>query len=162
MNCKIIDRASVTKRKILQKFAQDETIFNLINNKSDNIEYPEDLIGVNLFPYLKIDYTVEEAGTFIGVKVEYPNINVSNYTYKDTHITVLIVCDNKSLKTDSGYIRTDLVAERITELLNYNRWLGYEVRLVSDMEDPLNDKYYYRKIVFKSEANNTRKKYESS
>ena len=157
MNYKIIDKTSVTKHKLLQMFAKDDTIFNLINNKSDTIEYPEDLIGINLFPYLKVDYTVEESGTFIGVKIEYPNINQSNYTYKDTRITVLIVCDNKSLATKSGYIRTDLVAERIVELLNYNRCFGYELRLVSDSEDPLNEKYYYRKLMFKSEANNTRK-----
>lgn len=157
MNYKIIDKTSVTKHKLLQMFAKDDTIFNLINNKSETIEYPEDLIGINLFPYLKVDYTVEESGTFIGVKIEYPNINQSNYTYKDTRITVLIVCDNQSLATKSGYIRTDLVAERIVELLNYNRCFGYELRLVSDSEDPLNEKYYYRKLMFKSEANNTRK-----
>lgn len=157
MNYKIIDKTSVTKHKLLQMFAKDDTIFNLINNKSNMIEYPEDLIGINLFPYLKVDYTVEESGTFIGVKIEYPNVNQSNYTYKDTRITILIVCDNKSLATNSGYIRTDLVAERIVELLNYNRYFGYELRLVSDSEDPLNEKYYYRKLIFKSEANNTRK-----
>ena len=81
MNYKMIDKTSVTKRKILQMFAKDDTIFNLINNKSETIEYPEDLIGINLFPYLKVDYTLEESGTFIGVKIEYPNINQSNYLF---------------------------------------------------------------------------------
>lgn len=157
MSDAFIDKTSVTKRKILKKFAQDEIIYDLINNKSSAIEYPEDLIGVNLFPYLKIDGTLEESGTYIGIAIEYPNINKTNYTYKDTRITVLVVCDNKSLTTNKGYIRTDLIAERITDIMNYNRWLGYEIRLVSDTEQPLNDKYYYRQLIFKSEANNSRR-----
>ena len=44
-------------------------------NKNISKDSPDDLIYVNIFPYLKVDYTVQEAGTYIGVKLEYPNID---------------------------------------------------------------------------------------
>ena len=50
------DKASIVKRKIMLKIAQDDKIRELINN--NDIEYPEDLIGQNIFPYLKIDNTI--------------------------------------------------------------------------------------------------------
>lgn len=149
-------RTSTLKRKILLRLAENERIFELIDNKKINKKNPDDLINVNIFPFLKIDYTVQEAGTYIGIKIDYPELN-SNIIFKNTRLTVLIVSANRHLRAASGDLRTDLISEEILNSINWNDCFGFEVRLVSDREDPLNENFYYRKLVFESVSPNSMK-----
>lgn len=147
---------STLKRKIMMMLASNPDIFELIDNKTIDRDTPDDLIYVNIFPYLKVDYTIQEAGTYIGVKLEYPDMN-SNEIYKDTQLTFLVVSANTHLKTDGGYARTDLITEKILENFNWNSVLGFKIKLVSDTEDPVDENFYFRKVVFKSVSPNSMK-----
>lgn len=149
-------KTSTLKRKILLRLAENERIFELIDNKKINKKNPDDLININIFPFLKIDYTVQEAGTYIGIKIDYPELN-SNIIFKNTRLTVLIVSANRHLRAASGDLRTDLISEEILNSINWNDCFGFEVRLVSDREDPLNEDFYYRKLVFESVSPNSMK-----
>lgn len=149
-------KTSTLKRKILLRLAENEKIFELIDNKQVSKKNPDDLINVNMFPFLKIDYTVQEAGTYVCVKIDYPELN-SNIIFKNTRLTILIVSANRHLKTDMGDLRTDLISEEILNSINWNDCFGFDVRLVSDREDPLNDNFYYRKLVFESVSPNSMK-----
>lgn len=146
------DKASIVKRKIMLKIAQDDKIRELINN--NDIEYPEDLIGQNIFPYLKIDNTIQEAKICIGIAVNFPSVNRSNRLFKDTNITILVICENGILNMDSGYCRTDLIIERILELINWNDWLGFDMELSYDKENPFDAKFYTREVQFTSLSHN--------
>lgn len=147
---------STLKRKIMMMLASNPDIFELIDNKTIDRDTPDDLIYVNIFPYLKVDYTIQEAGTYIGVKLEYPDMN-QNEIYKDTQLTFLVVSANTHLKTDGGYARTDLITEKILENFNWNSVLGFKIKLVSDTEDPVDENFYFRKVVFKSVSPNSMK-----
>lgn len=147
---------STLKRKIMMMLASNPDIFELIDNKTIDRDTPDDLIYVNIFPYLKVDYTIQEAGTYIGVKLEYPDMN-PNEIYKDTQLTFLVVSANTHLKTDGGYARTDLITEKILENFNWNSVLGFKIKLVSDTEDPVDENFYFRKVVFKSVSPNSMK-----
>lgn len=151
----MIDKASIAKRKIMLKIAQDTTIFNLLDNTT--VEYNEDLIGRSIFPYLKIDGTMQESKICIGVAVNFPSVNKNNKLFKNTTVTFLIMCDNGILNMKNGYCRTDLVTERILELVNWNDWLGFDMELVYDNEAPFNQSLYTREIQFKSLAHNNTK-----
>lgn len=147
------DKASIIKRKVMLKIAQDDKTRELINN--NNIEYPEDLIGQNIFPYLKIDDTIQESKICIGIAVNFPSINKSNKLFKDTKVTILVVCDNGILNMENGYCRTDLIIERVLELMNWNDWLGFDMEVSYDKETPLDNKFYTREIQFTSLSHNS-------
>lgn len=147
------DKASKAKKDLMLYLAADRTIFDAINNPNIPFVNYDDLIGENIFPYLKIDYTVQQAGTFIGVKIDYPSVNM-NEIYKNVLITFLVVSSNGQLRTPQGDCRTDLIAERICELLDWSTAMGFRIELVSDKEDPLNGEFYYREIIFRSVSTN--------
>lgn len=147
---------SSLKRKIMLKLANNSKIFDLIDNDSVSKESPDDLIYKNIFPYLKVDYTIQEAVTCIGVKIDYPNID-SNEIYKDAQLTFLVVSANRCLKVDGGYTRTDLIGEEILNAFNWDDSLGFTLKLSSDKEDPLDETFYYRKLVFNTVSPNSMK-----
>lgn len=148
----MIEKASTTKRKIIQKIVQDKKIQELIENK--DIEYPEDLIYSNIFPYLKIDDTILESKISLGIEVDFPKRIGKNNSFKEVQISFLGICKNDFLKMNNGYSRLDLLMERICELLNWNSWLGFKFDLVSEYGKPYNDKFYSRELIFNTVGNN--------
>lgn len=143
---------SQRKRKLMMMLAEDETIFTLLDNKT--AEYPDDLINVNIFPQIKIDFPSQEVATYIGLKIDYPSV-CNNELYKNFHLTIMIISNNAHLKTKTGDSRTDLLGEAIIKVLNWNNDLGFRIEVVSDVEDPLDTNFYYRKLVFKSITSNS-------
>lgn len=144
---------SKRKKRFMMMMAEDEEIFKLLDNP--DAEYPDDLIGVNIFPQIKIDFTEQETRSYIGVKLDYPSI-CKNELYKNYVLTVMIISNNRHLKDPkTGNSRVDMIAERVTDLLNWNHEYGFRIELVSDIEDPLNEKFYYRRLVFKSLVSNS-------
>ena len=129
-------------------------LVNLIDNPNISADNPDDLIYTNIFPYLKVDYTIQEAGTYIGIKLEYPDIN-DNELYKDVILTFLIVSANGCLKVPGGYSRTDLIAEELLSLFNWSSDLGFKIKLYAEKEDPVNENFYYRRLTFESVAPNS-------
>lgn len=149
----MIDKISTAKRQIIQKIVNDEKIKEIINN--NDIEYSEDLIGQNVFPYLKIDDTVQEAKICLGVGIDFLQRIKTNIACKEVQITFLIVCQNRYLTMDSGYSRTDILSERLTEIFNWNDYFGFDFDLVSDIEKPFNNQVYTRELVFRTVGNNS-------
>lgn len=144
---------SKRKKRFMMMMANDEEIFKLLDNP--DAEYPDDLIGVNIFPQIKVDFTEQETRSYIGVKLDYPSI-CKNELYKNYVLTVMVISNNRHLKDPkTGYSRVDMIAERVTNLLNWNNEVGFTIELVSDIEDPLNEKFYYRRLVFKSLISNS-------
>lgn len=148
-------RASEIKRKVMLAMCNNDKIVSLIDNA--NVEYADDLIDTNIFPYLKIDYTVQDAGAYIGVAVDFPTIN-KNEIYKNMKLTILIVVSNGKMRVDgggySGMCRTDLIAEELMNTLDWNTFLGFKLRLYADKEDIFNESFYCRKLVFTSVSDN--------
>lgn len=140
------------KRRFMMMMAEDEEIYKLID--SQTAEYPDDLLGTHIMPQIKISGVPQEVATYIGVKLDYPSIS-KNELFKDYMLTIMVICENKALDTKTGDSRVDLIAERITQLFNWNDENGFRLDLVSDVEDPLNENYYYRRLLFKSVTSNS-------
>lgn len=143
---------SQRKNKLMMLLAEDETIFKLLDNKS--VEFPDELIYKNIFPQIKIDFTVQETQTYICLKIDYPSI-CNNELYKNYILTVMILSNNAHLKTLDGYSRTDLLGEEIIKILNWNNDMGFRMKVISDVEDPFDKNFYYRKLVFESIVSNS-------
>ena len=137
------------KRKIMMKLAMDPKIFELIDNKTIDPECPDDLIYTNIFPFKRIDYTVQEVGSYICIGLDYPRIN-RNEIYKDVRLSFLVICNTNAMKVNGGYARTDVIGERIIELFDWNTDLGFRIELSYEDEDAIDENFYFRRLVFTS------------
>ena len=143
---------SQLKDDFIHLLVEKEKIVELIDNPK--VDTGSDLINKNVFPMIKVNF-VDEAGTYIGLKVDYPRIS-DNSVVKDYVLIIMIVSNIDHIITQNGDNRNDLLAEEIIEMLNYNYDIGFTLKLVSDVENPLdNIKYYYRKLSFTSQTTNS-------
>lgn len=140
---------SELKRKIMLKLANDKKIFELIDNKNIDPDEPDELIYNNIFPYIRVNYTVQEVDAYICIRIDYPSIS-RNEIYKDVELTFYVICNNGCLKMPGGYSRTDAIAERIIEMFDWTSDLGFRIELSFEKEDPIDENFYYRKLVFTS------------
>lgn len=135
------------KKKMLMKLlVKNQKIVDLIDNKT--IETPQELINQNIFPRLKIDFTLTDASTYIGMKIDYPSVVSRNNAFKNCVITFLILSHVNHIKTVMGDSRTDLLAEELIDMFNFNNQLGFTIQLSKDIEDPFDKTYYYRRLTF--------------
>jgi hypothetical protein len=140
---------SEKKLAFMRLLVANPNIVSIINNP--NIETPDDLINQNIFPRLKVDFVATDASTYIGLKLDYPNIT-ENEDYKDCVVTFMIISHISDIAVESqnGASKTDLLGEEITKMFNFNYKLGFTLKLIKDTEDPFNEKYYYRRLTFKT------------
>ena len=105
------------KRKFLKLIWDNEGIMGLLNYSEYDPEAPQDCMYKILFPYIKLDYTVQEVGTYIGLKIDCPSI-CQNELYKNFILTITVICNNNAMKTDMGGTRTDLICKELIKMLN--------------------------------------------
>lgn len=134
------------------KLAEDKIIFDLLDGQPE--QDPDDLINTIIFPQIKITFTDQQTKTYLGLKIDYPSVCV-NELYKNYILTIMIISNINHLKAPNGESRPDLIAEEIVDLLNWNNQVGFNIELISDKENPLNEKYYYRELKFKSITSNS-------
>lgn len=156
----MIEKASLIKQEIMQLLCRNENIRNCIDNRSETIKKPEDLIGTSIFPNLNIKNTAQSIGTYIGLAVNFPSIS-ANPLYKNMHVVFLVVSHKEHMlvdKADNKFLcRTDIIAEELLDSFNWNTASGFEFELVSDKEDILNTNFYCREVVLRSLTSNSMK-----
>lgn len=143
---------SQMKKAFAKLLYENSNIVNLIDDKT--IVYPDDLLGTHIFTRLKIDFTEQEVGSYIGLNISYPSV-CSNELYKNYILTILIVSHNDHVSTRNGDSRVDLLGEEIVGLLNWNSNIGFILELKSDVERVLDMNHYSRELVFKSITSNS-------
>jgi len=143
---------SERKNEFIKLLYSNPTIFTLID--SSTAETGIDLVNHNIFPRIKIDFTIDDAGTYIGLKIDYPSIT-SNDTVKNCVVTFMILSHVKHIQTLTGDSRTDLLAEEIIKMFNYNYDSQFTLKLEKDLEDPFNENFYYRRLTFSTLAINS-------
>lgn len=141
---------SQLKRSFMKMLYEDEIMVQLIDDKT--IEYPDDLIGTHIFPRLKVDFTEQEVGSYIGLKIDYPDI-CTNELYKNYILTLLFISHNGH-SFYQGSNRVDLMGEESIKLFNWNEKFGFRLELKSDREYVLDKKYYARELMFASIVSN--------
>ncbi|MEF9983694.1 MAG: hypothetical protein RR806_03150 [Oscillospiraceae bacterium] len=147
-----MDKTTSQLKTIFMKCLYESPIIvDFIDDKK--IQYPDDLLGTHIFPQLKVDFTEQEQGTYIGLNISYPSIS-RNELYKNYTLTFLIVSNNGHLYLN-GKNRTDLISEEIIHLFNWKTDVGCQLELKSDKEFVLDIKHYARELNFVSISNNS-------
>lgn len=144
------------KRKFLALIYNNPDIMKALNYTAYDPDNPNESVYDVLFPYIKIDGTVVEAKSYIGLKIDSYS-RCKNDAYKNFILTISVICNVDVMKTPYGCTRTDLVCGELVKMLAWNDSVGFELALVDDVEDilPTNPKYYYRTVKFKSITTNS-------
>ncbi|MGN6713767.1 hypothetical protein [Anaerocolumna jejuensis] len=139
------------KKKLTEKLVSIEDIFTYIGNSE--ITKPEQMINKNIFPYTKnptLNMTIKNYIWF-----DYNSITSSiNASFKNCTINIGIVCHEDTIETDSGN-RHDVLGGIITDGLNWSKFLGFELELVSDNESIEDNQYHIRTLQFKNRTPNS-------
>lgn len=147
-----MDSISDLKKKYINMLIESEAIVNLIDDK--NIKFNDELLGTHIFPVLKIDYTIQDVGTYICLQIKTPGLS-SNDVYKDITVTFTIISNNQHIITSRGTSRVDELSDEILKIFNHNDRVGFVLDLKSDTEDPLTESFYYRRLILSTITSNT-------
>ena len=128
-------------------------IVELINNTE--IEEPEDLIGENVFNFIRYPFSIEEEITYIAFEVDVPKVySDRNYLFKQLTITFYIVSHERLMPTEdvSGGVRNDLISAHIDKLFNGYSGIGKrKLQLISNVAQAISTKHRCRIMTFAAE-----------
>ena len=146
------------KLRIMKHLVSDPEVAELLDpDKQD--EYPDDMLYKKIFPYNRIHDTEQEVMTYICVMVDVPGSYAKNDVLRNVTIRVRIYAheDLMYVKGKTGD-RIDLIRAKIDELLNesFDFGIGY-VTLNSNTEHVLDSRHFYREMLFKTVALNSRR-----
>ncbi len=138
------------KRRIMSALCRDSDIFTLIDEPELNAKEPEEMIGRNIFPMVKVPGTSQVAKNYICVSVDTPRLSEGNDFWEDKLVTFVVACQEQNIMTPYSAARHDLIAACITEHFNWSNVLGFELKLVSDEEETWEQGYYVRILKYRN------------
>lgn len=137
------------KREIIKKIYETPDIIQMLECPDVDPETPDTAEWTCIFPYIRIPGVQESVANYIGVKVDTAS-SLDNDAYKEATMIISIICALDTLYVE-GYkgVRTDIIGGDITELLNRNTTMGFEIKLAEEIEGVFeNFNYYYRNLKF--------------
>lgn len=137
------------KREIIKLLYSNTDIIYILDNPDVDPECPDTAEWTCIFPYIKITDTQQEVRTFIGVAIDCPG-PIENDVFKKLQINVTTFCPLSIMRVDGQKgTRTDILAGDISETLNWNRSLGFEIKLSGEQEGVMSaQEYYFRTLYF--------------
>lgn len=137
------------KREIIKRLYECPEIIQMLDHPDVDPECPDTAEWTCIFPFIKLLNTQQEVHTYIGVAIDCDE-PIYNDIYKRLDINVTIFCPVTIMRVDGQKgTRTDIIAGDISELLNWNSALGFEIRLDRESEGVLSAReYYFRTLHF--------------
>ena len=139
------------KQTIMSMLIHNSRIAELINDP--DIEEVEELIGTHLFNFIRIPQSIEEENTYIAYEVAIPNVVNSNTTwFKKLTLTFYVITHERTMPTDEGGTRIDLLAAELDQMSTGFKGLGTQpLELVSNTSNGISVKHRCRILTFKAE-----------
>lgn len=137
-----LDELTTYKTKLLSLLCNSKDIIDLMACGKE-IEYGDDLVYKQIFPYAYMLDTQTEQTVFICCDVEVPRMGESNDMFKYSALHVYILVHGSLMQTPNG-TRLDLLADKVDRLLSRNRdfGIGGGLSLVSLKRFMPNEEYY--------------------
>ena len=154
---KIDDDIIRKKRLIEQILYTDEDIVEVLDNPQIDISCPEDLVYQNIYPFVRIPGTQDEARNYICYTVDDMERSPSNPVMKSQYIQFVIFVPNDSIKTKYGMSRHDLLGYLIRDIFHLSNKLGPQMELVSNREGVTDNDYLTRTLRFELIDDNSTK-----
>lgn len=149
----IMSDNTIYKNKIMDKLCSIPDIVIAINNPIITQDNPEDMKDVNIYSRMKIPNTTLTVKNYICFDFN-SRIYSRNEVLKNVTINIGVICHESEIKTDWGN-RHDVLAGVITDAFNWSDFLGFELELISDKENILENDYYARTLTFQNLTQNS-------
>lgn len=137
------------KQTIVSMIVNDEDIIELLDEK--DVEYADDLVYINIFPYFRIPQTEQEQKAYILMYIDVPTNTNPNNLMKDIIITFVVACHDGKMKVQgTGGTRVDLLSAKVDERFNGSEVFGIgRLKLISNLEGNLSKTHPCRTLKFK-------------
>lgn len=110
------------KNRLMKDLCSNEEVVSLITDKESSVVPNRTLSYTQLFPYEFIPETVDNAQTFVCFDVDIAN--VTNKTFYVPVLYIWVFTHKSKMRLPNGGVRIDMLASKINELLNGNRFYG--------------------------------------
>lgn len=137
------------KQKLMSKIVNNKAIIGLVDK--EYINSADELIGKNLFNYIRIPNTEEEEKTYICLEVDIPEVySDENYMFGKLEIIVYIITHQNLMDTNQGALRTDLISAYIDEMFNLKKIVGLKpLELICNVSGAVTGTTYHRCRIMK-------------
>lgn len=146
------------KLTLIRKLIGNNEIFKLLDPNGE-LEYPDDLIYENIFPYNRMPDTEQEVKTYVTLQVNAVSLPKRNDITRNVAIVVRVYTHAQLMRVPGNNSdRIDLLSAKIDEILNESNdfGIGY-VQLESNTEHVLDSKHFFREMVFTTDSLNNKR-----
>lgn len=153
-----IDDDIIRKKRLIEKILYtDEDIIEIIENPDIDPSVPEDIIGKNIFGFLRVPDVQDVSKNFITFTIDDMGRTPSNQVMKSQYVQFVVFVHKNHVKTKYGVQRHDLLGYLIRDIFNLSNKLGPQMELVSNREGITDTDFYTRTLKFELIDDNSTK-----
>lgn len=145
------------KRRIEKILYTDEDIIEILENPDIDPSVPEDVVGNNIFGFLRVPGVQDVSKNFITFTIDDMGLMPKNQVMKSQYIQFVVFVHKTMVKTKYGIERHDLLGYLIRDIFNLSNKLGPQMELVSDREGITDTDFYTRTLRFELVDDNSTK-----
>ena len=159
---KVDDDIIRKKRLIEQILYSDEDIIEILDNQNLSPDTPEDYVGENIFPFLRVPGTQDVSKNFITFIIDDMGRTPGNQVMKSQYVQFVVFVHKDLVKTKYGMARHDLLGYLIRDIFNLSNKLGPQMELVSNREGITDTDFYTRTLKFELIDDNSTKPFRTN
>lgn len=134
------------KQTAISTLVNEDSIIRLVDERY--VGRGDELIGENIFPFLKIPAIQDQARTYICCSANILRINLNNDFFKDIELLFHVI-SHKDINTLPGGSRIDLIGDEIVHLFEGAPGYGYgSLKLTNSVEESLTEIFLMRTLHF--------------
>ncbi len=143
------------KREIIRLLYSNPDIIEILDNPEVDPECPDTAEWICILPYIKVEKVQQETRAYIGVAIDSDG-PIENDNFQMLRVNVTTFCPLRTMRVAGQKgTRTDILGGDICETLNWNRSLGFELRVVGEQEGVMSSNdYYFRTLYFEAVREN--------
>lgn len=153
-----IDDDIIRKKRLIEQILyMDEDIIEILENPDIDPSVPEDVIGENVFSFLRVPGVQDVSKNFITFTIDDMGRTPNNQVMKSQYIQFVVFVHKDLVKTKYGIDRHDLLGYIIRDIFNLSNKLGPQMELVNNREGVTDTDFCTRTLKFELIDDNSTK-----
>lgn len=153
-----IDDDIIRKKRLVEKILYtDEDIVEILANSDIDPSVPEEIIGKNVFSFLRVPGIQDVSKNFITFTIDDVSRMPNNKVMKSQYVQFVIFVHKTMVETKYGVDRHDLLGYIIRDIFNLSNKLGPQMELMSSIEGITDTDFYTRTLRFELIDDNSTK-----
>ena len=153
-----IDDDIIRKKRLIEQILySDEDIIEILDNPDLDPSMPEEYVGKNILPFIRIPGTQDTSKNFITFSIDDMSLMPGNKVMKSQYVQFVVFVHKNFANTKYGVARHDLLGYLIRDIFNLSNKLGPQMELVSNKESVTDTDFYTRTLKFELIDDNSTK-----